>query len=261
MLNSTHLDDLADANLAAVARIHHAWQEGAQMHEEDGLLCHRGSLPIPAPFQNWVLRTGQQSPQDVLARTERFFEGSANPYAVQTNSRLDGDLDELLTQRGYHCQSDVPAMVAEGPLARPPLGSQWTLGQAGTEVDLADFVNVCAQSYASLGLPSVLTPAYFVKRHAVLASDVSIVLAREAGGQAVSAAMALHTGKMAGLYWVCTLPQARGVGLGAACTAMASQLAFDRGALGITLQASHMGEHIYRRMGFREYARSRRWSR
>jgi GNAT superfamily N-acetyltransferase len=262
MPKATNLENLADANLAAVARLHHPWQEGAALLDSDGLLCHRGSLPIPAPFQNWALRTSNAlSAAEALARTERFFGGSTNPYAVQTNSRIDADLNELLAQRGYHCQSDVPAMLADAPMAVPALGSQWTLGLAETDADVSGFVDVCAQSYASLGLPSFLTPAYFAQRSAVLSPVVSIVLARDAAGQAVSAAMALHTGEMAGLYWVCTRPEARGAGLGAACTAMATQVAFERGARGITLQASHMGEQIYRRMGFREYARSQRWSR
>lgn len=61
--------------------------------------------------------------------------------------------------------------------------------------------------------------------------------------------------------WVGTLPAGRGAGLAAACTAMATNLAFEGGASAVVLQALHMGEGIYRRLGYREYARAARWSR
>lgn len=256
------LDELADLNLAEVARIHHRWQPAARLVEADGLLCHQGTVPIPAPFQNCVLRTDPALPaSEALDRTEAFFGGASSPCAVHTSSRRDADLEALLPQRGFVCQSNLAAMVAEQPLMLTTIEPTWQLTLAASHDDLAEFIHVCAQAYASLGLPSVLTPSYFVQRDGLLAPDVSIVLARQAGGHAVAAAMALHTGEMAGLYWVGTLPEGRGAGLAAACTAMATNLAFERGACAVTLQASHMGEGIYRRLGYREYARSSRWSR
>jgi len=55
-------------------------------------------------------------------------------------------------------------------------------------------------------------------------------------------------------------PEARGAGLAAACTAAVTNLALERGAKGVTLQATHLGEPTYRRLGFREYGRMTRWS-
>lgn len=262
MSASSPMDDLADLNLAQVARIHHRWQPSAQLQEADGLLCHRGTVPIPAPFQNCAMRTDTALPAaQALARMEAFFEGASNPYAVHTSSRRDADLESLLAQRGFTRQSDLPAMVAEQPLSLPAIDPAWRLSLAASPADIAEFIHVCAQAYASLGLPSFLTPSYFVRAQGLLAAEVSIVLARRPDSAAVAAAMALHTGDMAGLYWVGTLPEGRGAGLAAACTAMATNLAFERGARAVVLQASHMGQGIYRRLGYREYARSTRWSR
>lgn len=256
------MDDLADLNLAQVARIHHRWQPSARLVESDGLLCHQGTVPIPAPFQNCTMRTDTALPAaDALARAEAFFGGAANPYAVHTSSRRDADLESLLSRQGFVRQSDLAAMVADQPLTLPAIKADWHLTVAASPGDVTDFIHVCAQAYASLGLPSMLTPSYFVRHEELLAAEVSIVLARPAEGRAVAAAMALHTGDMGGLYWVGTLPEGRGLGLAAACTAMATNLAFERGARAVTLQASHMGEGIYRRLGYREYARSARWSR
>lgn len=258
----TSLEDLADGNLAQVARLHHRWQPAARLVEQDGLLCHQGTVPIPAPFQNCVIRTGKTlSATDTLGRAEAFFGGSSNPYAIHTASRQDADLEALLPQRGFAPQSHLPAMLADRPVQLPAVDARWRLSPAASADDLAAFIHICAQAYASLGLPSFLTPSYFVHQAGLLAPDVSIVIARGQDEGAVAAAMALHTGEVGGLYWVGTLPEARGTGLAAACTALATNLAFERGARAVTLQASHMGEGIYRRLGYREYGKSTRWSR
>jgi ribosomal protein S18 acetylase RimI-like enzyme len=259
---SPSLEDLADLNLAQVARIHHRWQPAARLLEQDGLLCHQGTVPIPAPFQNCAMRTAATlSADETLDRAEAFFKGSANPFAFHTQGRRDADLEQALHARGYTRQSDLPAMLTEQAVTIPKLDPSWTLTLAASQADVEAFTHVCAQAYASLGLPSFLTPSYFVRQSDLLSPDVSIVIARDQDGNAAAAAMALHTGEMGGLYWVGTLPEGRGAGLAAACTAMATNLAFERGARAVTLQASHMGEAIYRRLGYREYGRTARWSR
>ena len=51
------------------------------------------------------------------------------------------------------------------------------------------------------------------------------------------------------------MPAARGRGLGDLVTRVVTQRAFDLGAAFVSLQASEMGEPVYRRMGYREVHR------
>jgi GNAT superfamily N-acetyltransferase len=260
-MTTATLEDLADQNLAQVARIHHRWQPAARLLDEAGLLCQVGTVPIPAPFQNCMIRTDAALPADqALARAQAFFGSASNPFAVLTSSRRDLDLEQALERDGFTRQANLPSMLAEQALMAPTIDSAWRLMVADTIQDIAAFAHISAQAYESLGLPAFLTPSYFVDQQRMLEPDVSIVLAMGQDGQAIAATMALHTGEVAGLYWVGTLPQARGAGLAAACTAMATNLALARGARAVTLQASHMGEAIYRQLGYREYARTTRWS-
>ena len=46
------------------------------------------------------------------------------------------------------------------------------------------------------------------------------------------------------------MPAARGQGLGALVTTAVTNLAFARGAASVTLQASPMGEPVYRALGY-----------
>ena len=67
--------------------------------------------------------------------------------------------------------------------------------------------------------------------------------------------MCLLSHGVAGIYWVGTLPEARGRGIAEACTRAATNAGFAAGASFAALQASVMGEPIYRRMGYREVTR------
>ncbi len=259
----------ADLNLAAATRIHHHWQAGARLHESDGVMLHQGSLPIPAPFMNTVMRLDARVPAaEVLRQARAFFAGSSNPFAPVLFMRRDADISALLGTEGFTLQADIALMLTEQPSPATPLPDGWRLqlveGRAqapGTaSPELPGFVDCCAQAYASLGLPAFMTPFFFTQAAQVLTPEVSLVLARRGDEAPAAAAMVLHTGDMAGLYWVATRPEARGQGLAAACTVAATNLALERGANAVALQASPMGDPVYRRLGWREYDRLQRWS-
>ena len=67
--------------------------------------------------------------------------------------------------------------------------------------------------------------------------------------------MVIVTHGVAGVYWVGTAPGARGRGLAELCTRAAGNAGFDLGARVAALQASVMGEPVYRRMGYVEVTR------
>ena len=52
------------------------------------------------------------------------------------------------------------------------------------------------------------------------------------------------------VQWVGTVPGARTSGLGALVTVAVTNLAFDRGASSVSLQASPMGAPVYLRLGY-----------
>ncbi|MGA5823840.1 GNAT family N-acetyltransferase [Kitasatospora sp. NPDC094028] len=77
-------------------------------------------------------------------------------------------------------------------------------------------------------------------------------------GAPVGSCLTYDDGRLTGVYWVATLPDRRGQGVGAAVTRTALAHAHpDRPA---TLVASTLGEPVYRKLGFAEAARTCRWS-
>jgi predicted GNAT family acetyltransferase len=75
------------------------------------------------------------------------------------------------------------------------------------------------------------------------------------GGAAIAAAMVTVYDGLGEIGFVGTVPEARGRGLGLLVTKACAHDAFARGARRVFLQASAMGEPVYRRLGFVEVTR------
>ncbi|HEY5118019.1 MAG TPA: GNAT family N-acetyltransferase [Anaerolineales bacterium] len=78
-------------------------------------------------------------------------------------------------------------------------------------------------------------------------------LGRYEGRPAASSASFLSDG-VAGIYFVATLPEFRRKGLGRSITLAPLRKAREAGARGAILQASALGEPLYRRLGFQRYS-------
>ncbi|MDP9193993.1 MAG: GNAT family N-acetyltransferase [Acidobacteriota bacterium] len=70
------------------------------------------------------------------------------------------------------------------------------------------------------------------------------------GDEPVATTSVLVEGALAGIYFVATLPAARGRGIGAAVTRAAMRYARDAGATRAALQSSDLGYSVYRSLGF-----------
>jgi predicted GNAT family acetyltransferase len=103
-------------------------------------------------------------------------------------------------------------------------------------------------------MPADACERLFASCERMLRPHVIAALAR-VEGEPASAALAILSHGIAGIYWVGTVEKQRSRGLGEACTAAVGNAAFERGAAAVVLQASRQGEPIYRRMGYREITR------
>jgi ribosomal protein S18 acetylase RimI-like enzyme len=81
------------------------------------------------------------------------------------------------------------------------------------------------------------------------------LLAAQADGELVAAALAYDFGDDCGIYNVGTLEKARRRGLGTALTAAQVHDARDRGGRTASLQSTQMAEHVYAAVGFRDLGR------
>jgi ribosomal protein S18 acetylase RimI-like enzyme len=237
---------LAGRSVAELAR-----RAGGTVLDEDGLLLFAGAHRLPF-LVNGVMRTGAGPPAvEVLARrapssTRGLGHRQIRAHADRPARRRRG--------RRAHAYGNAPGMVLERrlPDASPPPGV--TLHRVDTPDDAVAFADVQGRAYATYGMPLDVTPLALGHLDVLRAPHIVTWLARQ-GGAPVAGAMVILSHGIAGIYWVGTVPEARGRGLAELVTRAAGNTGFDLGAPFVVLQASEMGDPVYRRMGYVEITR------
>jgi ribosomal protein S18 acetylase RimI-like enzyme len=258
VVNESEVLELCDLNLAEATREMARWHPASEIEEHDGILRVAGADPFPIGFTNATLRIDPGvSPDRVLNAASQFFAARERGYTLWTSAHADTDLEKAAIAAGLQCMSlppGTPGMVLEKPTPEAAGSLAASLRFVEDAGSAADFGSVSARAYATMGLPeSVSARTFEFAERFVRPHVISVVAYLE--DEPVSAAMAILSHGIAGLYWVGTVESGRRRGLGEACTRAAGNAAFERGARFISLQASAQGEPIYRRMGYREVTR------
>ena len=209
---------------------------GGEVSTDDGLLVWAGPNPVPAVV-NGVIRTATGlRGTEVLARADEWFGARQRGYTVFCRSDIDRDVIDVCAQRGLPHVADggLPEMVIHEPVTMPALAAGVSVREVETAQDRRDYRGVFAASYAQLGAPEEL-------------------------GDGVMPPLAMLQGVLidgvADIHWVGTMPSAGRRGLGEIATAYALAHGFAAGGDVAALQASPMGDGLYRRMGFVELYR------
>ncbi len=255
-MTHSELLELADLNFAEATR-DLARRAGGTLHEEDGLLLWAGAHPLPVLCNGaFCLDANTTDPRELLERADAFFAARQRGYTFQIRAHLDATLATCATAAGLKEWGSIPGMILDHPLPLTGGVRGFRIDRVESDADARDFAEVMGQSYGTYGMPVDCAPALLGRRFVLCAPHISTFLARDAStGAAAAGAMCISTHGVAGIYWVGTTPEQRGKGLGEACTRAAIDAGFARGAQIANLQASVMGEPIYRRMGFVEITR------
>lgn len=258
-LSDAEILELGDLNLAESAREMLRWHTGYHMQEADDLLLAASHDEFPIGYSNTAMPLGFEASPDpvaLLENAERFFDERKRGFTLWIRAHLDGDLAECASTRGLSAISEIPGLVLEERVPDAPLGRGIRVEEAVDVRALGDLGAVLPAAFATMGLPLTNSQAYFAMPERILHPHI-IAVVGYLDDQPASAAMLLLSHGIAGVYWVGTLEAARGRGLGEACTRLVGNLAFERGARCVVLQASQQGEPIYLRMGYREVTRYR----
>jgi GNAT superfamily N-acetyltransferase len=246
---------LGHLNLIEFARQNARWARNHSVVDEGGALLFAGDTDWPA-YNNGVLRTDDHAAaEDVLDRARTFFHARGRGYSLWTRAlAADADLARAAARAGHAKVFDYPQMICRARLDERPLAPDVEIRRVDDAHGVAEFAEINAQAYTAYGAPVEATASNFGRPDAVLAPHVGAFVATLAG-EPVGAAMTVLSHGIAGIFWVGTVEAARGRGIAEACTRVATNWGFDAGAPNVQLQASPMGEPIYRRMGYEELYR------
>jgi hypothetical protein len=251
-MTADELRELSDLNYFEASR-ELARRAGGAVLDEGGVLLIAGAHPLPV-LVNGAIRTDPRvAPSEVLERARRFFAPRRRGCSILTRSHLDADLQAACSEAGLVQFGASPGMVLDHRLPDATLPPGVTLRRVAAAADATAFATVMDEAYQSLGSPPGVALTQLPLD--VLAAPHIVSLLAELDGAPVAGAMTIVTHGVAGVYWVGTLKAARGRGLAELCTRAAGNAGFDLGARVAGLQASQMGEPIYRRMGYVEVTR------
>jgi GNAT superfamily N-acetyltransferase len=223
---------------------------GAVVESGNGWFFGAGSNPHPT-ISNAAFRADDDlDSSEFLARASDFFAERERGFSVwiRGDQPEDEDLAAAVDAANLELVYAMPEMVLGARIEQPPLPPGAELREVTRPEQAAEYWQIAAASYISLGFPPEVFGGY--SNHAgLLAENVAAFIAYR-DDEPVSIAMTILSHGVAGIYWVGSLEQARGKGLGRAVTAAATNAGFELGADVASLQASPMGKPIYEAMGY-----------
>ena len=239
-------------NLIAFARALTRWSSRGALAEADGVVLCAGGSWIPVVGNSAFRTDAAVAGPELVARADDFYAGLARGYGVKVrDTGADEDLREACAAAGLDpFEKGVPEMRCAAPLPQldPPDGVSVSVVE--DEAGVLDFCAVNAEAYGTYGMPADALSDLFERTDVVLDDPcVHMVVARR-DEKAVATAMIFESDGVASVQWVGTVTAERGQGLGALVTTAVTNLAFARGAASVSLQASPMGEPVYRALGY-----------
>jgi ribosomal protein S18 acetylase RimI-like enzyme len=242
-------------NLLEFTREDVRWQRPHTLLEDSGVLMFAGASDFPA-YNNGVHRVDDTVPgKEVIARAREFFVARDRGFSLWVrDTGEDADLAAAADAALIGPFASSPQMICRTRLEDRPLPDEVEIRMVEDAAGVSDFADIVARAYVSLGSPEDVTRTHFGGPNALMAPHVHSAVAY-LDGAPVSCAQILMSHGIAGVYWVGSLEAARGRGIAEAVTRHITNLGFDLGAANVQLQASPMGEPIYRRMGYEDLHR------
>jgi hypothetical protein len=251
-MHGSELLRAGDLNLVEVLRQFARSQPGGVVHEEAGVTMFAGSATWPGPFDNGAFALDcRAAPAEVLALAKEFFGGLGRAYCVWAGDHLDPALEDAARAAGLASLGDgTPQMVRHHRLPEAVAPSGVTLRTVDDDDTRRDYITVLQRSFTpSQGTPPELFEGNFPDVDSVHGPHTRAVVAYVDDAPAAGAFVLVSHG-VAGVQYVGTVEAARGRGLGELVTRWVGNAGFDLGARVAALQASGMGEPVYRRMGY-----------
>jgi ribosomal protein S18 acetylase RimI-like enzyme len=254
---------LAFATLVAYSRAATAWCRRGSFEDSGGVLSYAGGSWVPVNC-NGAFRTDESVPAaDALARADAFFARRQRGYTVKIrDTGQDADLEAASAAAGLVAFGEpFPEMICRAPFddIHTPAGVE--MRPVTDEPGLLDFIAVNVDAYSTYGMPPDVFTDSFDQPANLLDDDAAALVVAYRGAAPVAAALTYLSDGIASLQWVGTVAAARQSGLGRAITQEVTNTAFALGAASVTLQASEMGEPVYRKLGYQTLYRYQNYCR
>jgi GNAT superfamily N-acetyltransferase len=224
-----------------------------ELHESSNLLYF--STDINSFFHNGVFRARLSGleVERAIAEIIEYFAAKQVPFCWWTsNTTQPDDLDKYLEAHGLQALGNFPGMAMDlSNLASRDCPQDLEIIQVEDRTNLESWLKIAAIAF---NIPVELVGDLLSLESSLgFQGDRYIrYLALWQKTPVAISALYLDAG-VAGIYFVATLPEARGQGIGTHITHTALEAAQKLGYQVAILQTSAMGKNVYQRLGFQEY--------
>lgn len=209
------------------------------------------------PEFNRAFLAGPQSPETAagaIGEMRAFYAEQGLPWMLIVADAAVAAVQAAVVGRGF-----VPGRLMPGMVMNPLEGERTAVPglviEAVTSAALGEiFAHVLADGFGT----TLELARTFVAPGAIDSAGVTHYLGW-LDERPVAAATRVTTGRMAGIYNVTTVREARRTGIGTAMTWEAALAGLDEGCSASTLQATVQGFSVYQRMGYRHVTTYRSW--
>lgn len=248
-MDITELCDLADRNALDAARLFAESEPGAVVEERAGALLIASAVPMLSLFHSAVRRVDTAAdPVGVLAAAAAFAREYDRDLNLWTSAANDADLVKVVEAAGLEHRFSLTGMSIREMPGDGETGPGIAVRRVTDAAGVADYARVHGELYAESGRPYE-SAGHFASAAVLLAPHVVGYVAY-LDGRPVSAALTVHSGRVAGLFLVATSTDARRRGLGESVSRAATRAGFQMGAEAVVLQATAAGEPVYRKIGY-----------
>lgn len=186
--------------------------------------------------------------RETLRVADDFFQERQLDYIIWVRDGENIELESYLKGNGYEPKREPgsAAMVVDKKIEGRVLPGEYREEIVKDEKSRRDFAQIVSSAFEKdLDLANYM----FSEEKSLLGENVISRLIYK-GDKPVGSAMTVASGDTAGIYWVGVLEECRGDGIGAYLVQSSTNQGFDMGAKSVILQASKMGEPIYKKLGY-----------
>ena len=225
---------------------------GGRALERDGLIASVVPAVPERSVMNSVIYDDAGALRSSLGElAETYDEAGVLAWTVWVPEH-DRESAKLLDAGGHLLDATPAAMVCDPATVEPPPDGVLELVPEPTFAQVAA-INDRAYGYRERP---------FMRALGGLPGDGAHLYVAAVDGEPSSCVVAEdHDGGDCGIYWVATLPDARGGGLAALLMRRALADARERGRTSSTLQATKLGQPLYERIGYRSIGTLEMWER
>lgn len=198
--------------------------------------------------------------EQVREGVDRLFVRSKTPFQIMATHEAVDHVKPLMEYLGFVARQEIPGMVLDPlPDAYPDPPKNLDVRTVWGPEEARDYVRTAAGGF---GTPMDYFDVW-VDGLVARSADATLPGAAYLGiveGRPVATSLRITTGRVAGVYFVSTLPELRRRGFGEAMTWRAAVDGRREGCTLSYLQASVMGRPVYEKMGYRLVEWYQEWS-